>query len=154
MSAAPVFLPLLAAAAIAVATPLAATQGAAGTATAAGTAIACRLDALNEGQRERHRRLTELLERAVAGARELPAGYELALDLSRLPRDAQGEAVCVVEVAEWVDLESRCCPFLDFAIGVRGQDGKTTLALTGGPGVKAFLKTEFPLLEKNLKSRS
>ena len=148
MSAASILLHLLAAAAIAIAPPTATLR------VADPPPLACRLDALNEAQRERHRRLTALLERAVAGSRELPDGYELALDLSRLPRDAHGDPVCVVELAEWADLESRCCPFLDFAIGLRGRDGRTTLALTGGPGVKAFLKMEFPLLEKNLESGS
>jgi hypothetical protein len=147
MSAIPIFLTLFAAAASSADLP-AATQG------AEGTALACRLDALTEAQRERHRKLTALIERSVAGARELPDGYELSLDFSRLPRDSHGDPVCVVEIAEWVDLESRCCPFLDFAIGLRSAGERTTLALTGGPGVKEFLKTEFPPLEKNLKSGS
>ena len=54
---------------------------------------------------------------AVVRVAELPDGYELALDLGRIS-DAQGQPDCVVEVAEWVDLESRCCPFLDFRIDV------------------------------------
>jgi hypothetical protein len=112
--------------------------------------LACRLDALNAAQRDRHRRLTEALARAVVGVRELPDGYELTLDLGRLPADAKGEAVCVVEVAEWVDLEARCCPFLDFGVGMRGRGGAVRLALTGAPGVKAFLKMELPLIEKSL----
>jgi hypothetical protein len=65
----------------------------------------------------------------------------------------------VVEIAEWVDLEARCCPFLDFGLGVRGKGtGSVALALTGGPGVKEFLKMEFALVqetgvEKKLQSR-
>ncbi|HEY2796596.1 MAG TPA: hypothetical protein VGK26_01790 [Thermoanaerobaculia bacterium] len=120
--------------------------------------LACRLDALSPAQRARHQKLTALLQRAVAGTRELPDGYEFALDLSRLPADAQGDPVCVVEIAEWVDLEARCCPFLDFGIAVRGKGpGSVALTLTGGPGVKEFLTTEVaPALkgdEKKLQSR-
>jgi hypothetical protein len=115
--------------------------------------LACRLDALSPAERGRHQKLTALLERAVVGVRELPGGYELALDLSRLPADAKGDPVCVVEIAEWVDLEARCCPFLDFGIAVRGKGaGSVALALTGGPGVKDFLKMEFSLVEKKLES--
>ena len=131
--------------------------------------LACRLDALSPAERARHQKLAALLERAVVGVRELPNGYELALDLSRLlsdPRaaDAQGDPVCVVEIAEWVDLEARCCPFLDFGIAVRGKGvvapgerrapaDAVALALTGGPGVKDFLKMEFSLIQKKLQSR-
>jgi hypothetical protein len=116
--------------------------------------LTCRLDALSPAQRARHQKLTSLLQRAVVGTRELSDGYELTLDLSRLPADAQGDPVCVVEIAEWVDLEARCCPFLDFGIAVRGKGpGSIALALTGGAGVKEFLKMEFSLIEKKLESR-
>jgi hypothetical protein len=105
--------------------------------------LACRLDALSPAQRARHQKLTALLRRAVVETRELADGWELALDLSRLPADAQGEPVCVVEIAEWVDLEARCCPFLDFGLRVRGKGaGSVALALTGGPGVKEFVAME------------
>jgi hypothetical protein len=128
-------------------------------ASAAEEPLACRLDALSPAQRARHQKLTALLQRAVVATRELPDGWELALDLSRLPADAQGDPVCVVEIAEWVDLEARCCPFLDFGLSVRGKGtGSVALALTGGPGVKDFLKVEFAAVqekgaEKKLQSR-
>ena len=121
--------------------------------------LACRLDALSPAQRARHQKLTALVQRAVVGTRELPDGWELALDLSRLPADAQNDPVCVVEIAEWVDLEARCCPFLDFGLSVRGKGtGSVALALTGGPGVKEFLRMEFAAVrengvEKKLQSR-
>jgi hypothetical protein len=52
----------------------------------------------------------------------------------------------IVEDAAAGYLESRCCPFLDFGIGLRGKGGVVNLRLTGGKEVKAFLETEFPLL--------
>ena len=131
--------------------------------------LVCNLQALNRAERDRHELLSERLGAAVVHVRELSNGYELALDLSRLPKDARGAAFCVAEVAEWVDLEARCCPFLDFAIGVRGRgadvpspndgrevpshnDGReVVLSLTGGANVKAFLNTELPLLERAAK---
>ena len=107
--------------------------------------LVCRLDALSPSERERHRRLTEALPRAVTETSELPTGYALTLDLSRLPADAKGLPFCVVEVAEWVDLESRCCPFLDFEISLRDKGRRVTLRLTGGPSVKEFLREELGL---------
>jgi hypothetical protein len=108
--------------------------------------IACHVDALSRSQRDRHQTLAEKLRSAIVEKTELANGYVLALDLSRLPTDAAGAPFCVVEVAEWVDLEARCCPFLDFGIDLPGKGGLVRLRLTGGNGVKAFLETEFPML--------
>jgi hypothetical protein len=107
--------------------------------------LVCRLDALTATQRERQQLLAGRLKRAVVGRAELPDGYALTLDLSRLPADGHGLPFCVVEVAEWVDLESRCCPFLDFGIDVHGKGGTVGLRLTGPENVKPFLEEEFGL---------
>jgi hypothetical protein len=106
--------------------------------------IACNLRALNDSERDRHHALGEKL-RSVAKVTELPDGYALALDLKKLPMDAQGKPWCVVEVAQWADMESRCCPFLNFGIDLQGKDGFVVLRLTGGEGVKDFLKMELGL---------
>ncbi len=164
MNVVPFCFSILTAAASATAAPAASPTVTAALEAPAEEPLACRLDALSPAERARHQKLAALLERAAVGVRELPAGYELALDLSRLPADAQGDPVCVVEIAEWVDLEARCCPFLDFGIAVRGKGvvapgerrapaEAVALALTGGPGVKDFLKTEFSLIQKKLESR-
>src|SRR5689334_13472134 len=71
----------------------------------------CNVAALSAAQRERHRKLGRMLRSAVVEKSELDSGYVFVLDLGRLPVDSAGAAFCVVEVAEWVDLESRCCPF-------------------------------------------
>ncbi|MCA1582718.1 MAG: hypothetical protein LC796_15270 [Acidobacteria bacterium] len=104
--------------------------------------LACRLDALTTEERERHRSLGETLQRAIAGASELPDGYEVSVDLARL--GGAGGSAGLVRLAEWVDLESRCCPFLTFGIDFPGGGRIARLRLTGGEGVKAFLKTEIP----------
>lgn len=109
--------------------------------------IACDLNALSGSQRERHRTLDEKLRGAVTGRVELANGYTLVLDLDRLPADSAGAPFCVVEVAEWVDLESRCCPFLEFGIDVSAKGRVVRLRLTGGKGVKSFLRSELGLLD-------
>jgi hypothetical protein len=108
----------------------------------AGEPLVCNLRALSDAERDRHHVLGEKLMSAMVKVSELPDGYALALDLKKLPPDARGLPWCVVEVAQWADLESRCCPFLDFGIDLRGKDGVVTLRLTGGEGVKEFLKDE------------
>ncbi len=105
--------------------------------------LVCRLDALTASQRDRQRLLADRLRRAIVERTELADGYLLTLDLARLPADPKGLPFCVVEVAEWVDLESRCCPFLDFGIDVGGNGGPVRIRLTGPGGVKPFLEEEF-----------
>ena len=110
--------------------------------------LTCDVNALSVPQRERHRALGEKLHGAVVERVELSNGYTLVLDLGRLPADSAGAPFCVVEVAEWVDLEARCCPFLEFGIDVAGKGRVVKLRLTGGKGVKAFLRTELGLLDE------
>jgi len=110
--------------------------------------LVCNVGALNARERERHQKLGKLLRAAVVEKTELENGFVFALDLSRLPLDAAGEPFCVVEVAQWVDLEARCCPFLAFGIELPGKGKVVRLRLTGGKGVKAFLESELGLLEK------
>lgn len=111
-------------------------------------AFVCNVGALTGAQRERHQKLGRTLRSAVVEKAELESGYVLVLDLGRLPLDSAGAAFCVVEVAEWVDLESRCCPFLSFGIEVEPRGKTVRLRLTGAKGVKAFLESELGLLEK------
>ena len=109
--------------------------------------LACNLNALSAPQRERHHALGEKIRAAVVDRAELANGYALVLDFSRLPLDRARAPFCIVEVAEWVDMEAKCCPFLDFGIAVAGKGGPVTLRLTGGKNVKAFLKNELGLTE-------
>jgi len=108
----------------------------------------CNVGALTAAQRERHQKLGRMLRSAVVEKSELESGYVFVLDLGRLPVDSAGAAFCVVEVAEWVDLESRCCPFLSFGIELEPKGKTVRLRLTGAKGVKAFLESELGLLEK------
>ena len=111
--------------------------------------LACRIDALSAAQRDRHHDLGEKLRGAVTAIRELADGYELELDLGRLPRDSQGPPFGVAEVAEWVDLEARCCPFLDFDIHLAGRGGPVRLGLTGPANAKEVLRAELPLVRRS-----
>lgn len=89
--------------------------------------LACDMSALTPQERRRYAELIRKLQAARVATGELPDGYELILD----PR-----AIAPAELTEWMELESRCCPFLDFGVALR---------LTGGEGVKEFLRHEFSL---------
>jgi hypothetical protein len=95
--------------------------------------IACHLNALDREQRRRHQSLTAQLRAAVQETRELPDGYSF-----RLPSD---EAT-IQRTAEWITLERRCCPFIDFGLEAGREGGPLWLSLTGREGVKPFLKME------------
>jgi hypothetical protein len=96
--------------------------------------LACDLKAIDPAERPRHRDLTELLRGAVQGRSELPDGYALRLD---------GSKIRLTEAAEWIALERLCCPFLTFELSVPGGQSGWFLKLTGPKGVKAILEAEF-----------
>ncbi len=100
---------------------------------------ACNLHALNAAERSRYQELRGRLLAAARERRELANGYEFRLD---------GDAVGLVEAAEWMDLERRCCPFLTLELAASGQEPDMWLRLTGLAGVKEFLGAEFGLDQK------
>jgi hypothetical protein len=100
----------------------------------AGEKLACELHALSASERVRHTEVTRVLLRDIAETVELPDGYAFRLERSRF-----GLA------AEWVTLESRCCPFFAFELALARNGGPLWLRLTGSAGVKAFIKSEFAL---------
>ena len=93
--------------------------------------IVCDLTALTSSERARRTTLAEKVHSAVTDRRELADGYSLRLD---------GQKIGVAEVDEWIELESKCCPFLRFELGRNGSE--MWLHLAGGAGFKDFLKIE------------
>jgi hypothetical protein len=106
------------------------------------TPFACNLKAFTPDQRVRWRQLIERVTSAVTEARELKDGYALRVNTGQSP---------LIEVAEWVELERRCCPFFDFQMDVHGEDGSLWLSLKGRDGVKNFIRADFSLLHDKLK---
>jgi hypothetical protein len=104
--------------------------------------FACNLKAFTPDQRTRHHQLIVRVTSAVTEARELKDGYSLHVNTAQVP---------LVDVAEWVDLERRCCPFFDFQMDVHGEDGSLWLSLKGRDGVKDFIRTDFSLLHDKIK---
>ena len=90
----------------------------------------CNTKALTADERKHHTALTKQLFAAMQAKRELPDGLAFRLNPS---------AVTLSELADWVDAERKCCPFLDFRISLAREGGALELALTGRTGVKALL---------------
>jgi len=103
--------------------------------------FACNLKAFTPQERARHHGLSDRLMPAVQSARERSDGYALQVDARKIG---------FVDVAEWVDLERKCCPFFDFSLDLHGEDGALWLSLTGREGVKQFIEMDFVRLRDKL----
>jgi hypothetical protein len=101
---------------------------------AAETPLACNLDAISASERPRYNELRRILAAAAAGKRELPDGVAIQISTERMP---------LAQLAEWISLERKCCPFFEFRIEVAPKSGPVWLSLTGRPGVKEFLSQAF-----------
>jgi len=99
------------------------------------TPFACNLGALTAVERGDHQQLTRRLAEAVVRTTEIADGYAFEIDVHRMS---------IADLAAWTAFEHRCCPFFDFALEVRREDGPLTLRLTGSDGAKAFIRAEFP----------
>ena len=99
------------------------------------TPFFCNLQALSVAERAEHEELTARLAESVQKTRELSDGYAFELDGNRLS---------IEQLASWTGFERRCCPFFDFNLEWRRENGPVTLRLTGRDGVKEFIRAEFP----------
>jgi hypothetical protein len=93
--------------------------------------LVCRLDALTRAERARSAALRDELRAAMVERAELPDGWAYRLD----------DRASLPEVAEWIVLERRCCPFFRFRLDVEGDRGPVWVRLTGD-GVKEFLAAQ------------
>jgi hypothetical protein len=96
----------------------------------------CNSKALGASERTRHKELTEKLMSSRTETIETEKGYEFHYSPAK---------VAVAEVAEWVVMESKCCPFFDFHIDLENAGQLVCLRLTGREGIKAFIRLEFSL---------
>jgi hypothetical protein len=94
----------------------------------------CNIKALSPAERARHKQLTDKLMAIRKEVVEGEKGYEFQYS----PKE-----VSLAEIVEWVQGESKCCPFFDFHIDVENEATLLCLRLTGAEGVKAFVRSEF-----------
>jgi hypothetical protein len=105
-----------------------------GTATSP-SALACHLFALDAGERARHALLLRELTGVVTSVEELPDGLAV-----RFP----SRPYVFLRLAEWLDLERACCPFLRFGLLFENRTPTLRLDVRGPEGVKEFLRAELP----------
>ena len=103
--------------------------------------IACNLKALTAEQRKQLDQLGGSAIAAIAESRELKDGYAFRIDPAK---------ESVVDVARWLDIWRRCCPFYEFRIDLHAADGVIWLSVTGRPGVKEFIPLDSPRLAAKL----
>lgn len=96
--------------------------------------LACVPGAIPVAERATHfARIGRLFGLEVRATHDLPDGrvYTFA-------------AAAFDEIARWITLERRCCPFLIFALELSPAEDALRLRLTGPAGTCAFLDTELP----------
>jgi hypothetical protein len=97
--------------------------------------FACDRSALSPEQRIRHfDELGPRLRTLVLQNRELPDGYEFQFP---------GDRSTFQLIAEWTAGEHVCCPFFGIGIRLDREGGATWIRLTGRPGTKEFIRTDF-----------
>jgi hypothetical protein len=94
----------------------------------------CNIEAMNPGERVRHKLLTDKLVGQRTQIVETEKGYEFQYSPS---------TISLAELGEWVVAESKCCPFFDFHIDLENEGTLLCLRLTGEKGVKEFIRAEF-----------
>jgi hypothetical protein len=96
----------------------------------------CNIKALTPAERARHKQMTEKLMSVRKEVVETEKGYEFQYS----PSD-----ISLLELADWVIAEGRCCPFFDFHIDLEQEGSLLCLRLTGAEGIKGFIRSEFPV---------
>ena len=97
------------------------------------TAFLCNLGVMGEEERARYIALSRKLRSAGEERRELDNGYAFKLAAAK---------ISLIEIAEWITFERRCCPFFNLQIEAEPNDGPIWLRMTGAPGIKQFILSE------------
>jgi hypothetical protein len=103
--------------------------------------IACNLKALTSEQRRQLGQLGEHVIAAITASRELSDGYAFRID----PQKAS-----LLDVAQWLDVWRRCCPFYEFQIDFHAANAGMWLSVKGRPGVKEYIPLDSPRLAAKL----
>jgi hypothetical protein len=103
--------------------------------------IACNLKALTSEQRKQLGEVGEHVISAITTSRDLKDGYSFRVDPAK---------ATLIDVARWLDLWRRCCPFYEFQIDFQAADAAVWLSVKGRPGVKQYIPVDSPRLAAKL----
>ena len=98
--------------------------------------LSCNPAEFTAEERAKWQELAKRFVKAPRARRDLPNGY--AFEIDRAPETLR-------EVGEFVEYESRCCPFVDFTLKVPAGGRTVVLELTGTRGVKELIASELGL---------
>jgi hypothetical protein len=106
------------------------------------TSFYCNTKSLSIAEWVHKGQISQKMKIARAERKELADGYAFRF---------RPEAVSLLELADWVSSEARCCPFFDMSIEVEPDGGPLWLRLTGKEGIKEFIRMEFKLNAEETK---
>ena len=90
------------------------------------------MTALNDHERQRYDFLRSQVLARVESVAATARSFHLQL----------ASTVSAQDVAEWMALEHRCCPFVNIALSIRSDDTRW-VELGGSEAIKDFLRNEF-----------
>jgi hypothetical protein len=91
----------------------------------------CNLGVFTPAELQRlEKELVPKMVAATSSYQELDDGYAFQLSSK-------------AQAGEWIDLVRRCCPTLDYQLAFTAFGGGVTVRITGSPGAKAFIQSEF-----------
>jgi hypothetical protein len=94
----------------------------------------CNLNAMTPKERARHEKLGKKLWQSGVEVKELEDGYAFRLE--------QGK-ISLVEVAEWISGENKCCSFFHFEVELQPKPSQLWLKIRGEEGIKQFIRATF-----------
>jgi hypothetical protein len=100
----------------------------------AAPAFYCDLSQMSKDERKRYDKIVAKLNFKQREFVEMEDGYSV-----HLPKGT----VSLVELADFLTLEDKCCPFFSFTVDVEPAQASTTLKIRGPEGVKKFIKSVF-----------
>src|SRR4051812_44572411 len=77
----------------------------------------------------------------------VPQGYKAVQEIRELPKGSAGpvprEPEILMLIAEDLNMERLCCPFLRYTLEIEPGHGAFWLSMTGGEGAKEFLRITY-----------
>ncbi len=98
----------------------------------------CNIKTLSVAERLHKKQIGEKMAASRVEVNELPNGFAFRF---------RPGGVSIVELADWVESEQRCCPFFDMTIEAEREGGPVWLKITGREGVKEFIREELKSLK-------
>jgi hypothetical protein len=84
----------------------------------------------------------EFQRRVVAAKEVLRTALSVAETVNGYVFAFESNHALLYELAELIDAERQCCPFLTFTLAVPAQGRPFRLEITGPDGAKGFIRTE------------